>query len=513
MVAHVDTLALVGLVGTPVQVEVQVSGGLQGVFVIGLPSNAVKESRDRVRGAFHALGLSMPDKRIMVNLSPADVAKDGSHYDLPIAVGMLLAFGIVPADAADGWCVMGELGLDGSVRAVAGTLPAALHAKASGARTMVVPAANAAEAAWASGDAGGSGGMAVLGVSNLAELVRHLRGEALLTPVSPKAGGQAAATLGMDLADIRGQEGAKRAGEIAAAGGHHLLLSGPPGSGKSMLAARLPSLLPPLTPGEALEVSMIHSVAGLLPAEQGLLTGRPFRDPHHSASSVALTGGGLRAKPGEMSLAHRGILFLDELPEFPRAVLETLRQPLETGTITIARASAHVTYPARFQLIAAMNPCACGYVGDATKGCKQQPGCAAVYQNRLSGPLLDRFDLRVNVPPVKATDLSLPAAKEGTAAVAARVATARRRQQARLAALSGPSLTCNAELSGAALEACCELNAECRTMLNTAAERMGLSARGYHRVLRVARTIADLAESDAIAKPHVAEALAYRVQG
>lgn len=508
MVAQVRTLALQGLGGLPVQVEVQVTGGLQGIYIIGLPSGAVKESRDRVRGAFHALGIALPDKRVTVNLSPADLAKDGSHYDLPIALGLLLAFGIVPADAADSLVAMGELGLDGSIRPVQGCLPAALHAAASGARWMVVPAANAAEAAWAGQD----GGMGIIGPASLGQLVRHLRGDELLPAVRPGLRQDTPASAAApDLSDIRGQEGAKRAAEIAAAGGHHLLMSGPPGSGKSMLAARLPGLLPPLSPAEALEISMIHSVAGTLHGD-GLVTARPFRDPHHSASAVALTGGGLKAKPGEMSLAHRGVLFMDEFPEFPRAVLETLRQPLETGSITISRASAHVTYPARFQLIAAMNPCPCGFLGDPAKGCKKQPVCGQDYTNKLSGPLLDRFDLRVSVPAVKTSDLALPPAKEGTAQVAARVAAARALQRTRygsLAADGGP--LCNAELSGRLLDTFCPLDTESRTLLHTAAERMGLSARGYHRVLRVARTLADLAGDAALRKPHVAEALAYRV--
>ena len=519
MVVHVATFALQGLHAGPVQVEVQLSSGLAGIYIIGLPSNAVKESRDRVRGACHALGIALPDKRVTVNLAPADLAKDGSHYDLPIALAVLAGFGVLPAENLANVAAMGELGLDATLRPVPGCLPAGLAAAAAGMHWLLVPAANAAEAAWASQppeifaengpSQGMSVGMGVLGVPDLASIVRHLRGEALLVASTPGQQAQPNLELRGDLADIRGQEGAKRAAEIAAAGGHHLLLSGPPGSGKSMLAARLPGLLPPLSPHEALEVSMIHSVAGVLPSG-GLVRQRPFRDPHHSASSVALTGGGLKARPGEMSLAHRGVLFLDELPEFPRPVLETLRQPLETGTIMIARANHHVSYPARFQLIAAMNPCACGFLGDAAKGCKQQPGCGQTYQTRLSGPLLDRFDLRIRVPAVKVADLALPPAKDTTAHVARRIAAARARQTERLNALNHQGLVSNADLHGAALEAACPLAPEPRQTLHNAAERLGLSARGYHRVIRVARTIADLAGEDAIAQPHVLEALSYR---
>jgi magnesium chelatase family protein len=503
MVSIVTTLALQGLEATPVRVEAQVSGGEFGIHVVGLASGAVRESRERVRGAFHALGLSLPPKRVTINLSPADLAKDGSHYDLPMAVAILATLGVVPADSGDGWAMMGELGLDGTVRAVSGCLPAAVQAggmaESHGIRGFVCPAANAEEAAWS--------GVTVLGIGSLGQLIRHLRGEEVVAPTLPSARAPAALREMGDLRDIRGQEIAKRAAELAAAGGHHLLMSGPPGSGKSMLAARMPGLLPPLSAAEALEVSMIHSVAGVLGVEGGgLVRTRPFRDPHHSASAVALTGGGMKAKPGEMSLSHRGVLFLDELPEFPRPVLETLRQPLETGAITISRANSHVTYPARFQLIAAMNPCSCGHYGDASKGCKGA-ACAAAYQAKLSGPLLDRFDLKLAVPAVKASDLSLPPAKEGTADVAARVAKARALQTARYEG----KIVCNAELSGSLLDVFCPLDTESRTVLNTAAERYGLTARGYHRVVRVARTLADLAGEENIRRPHVVEALAYRV--
>jgi magnesium chelatase family protein len=503
MVVRVQTVALEGLNVSTVPVEVQVTPGVVGMTIIGLPSGAVRESRDRVRGAFHALGLSFPAKRITVNLAPANLEKDGSHYDLPIALGLLMALGVVPADAADGLMLLGELGLDGRVNPVVGCLPAAIHGLGEGVRSLGVPAANAAEAAWAAP----AGELAVLGIESLGSLIKHLRGDEILAPV------RAAARNGLlnhttDLADVRGQESAKRALEVAAAGGHHLLMSGPPGSGKSMLASRLPGLLPPLTATEALEVSLIHSVAGTLGGE-GLVTTRPFRDPHHSASPASLTGGGIKAKPGEMSLSHRGILFLDELPEFPRTVLETLRQPLENGNISIARASAHVTYPARFQLVAAMNPCRCGHLGDQTKGCKKQPGCALEYQNKLSGPLLDRFDLRIPVPAVAASDLSLPPAREGTVQVAARVAMARGKQTARY----GGKITCNAELQGKLLDEFCPLDEESRKLLNHAADKLGLSARGYHRIIRVARTIADLAGEEHIRRPQVAEALAYRGLG
>jgi magnesium chelatase family protein len=508
MVARVLTVALEGLKVTTVPVEVQVTPGLAAFNVIGLPSGAVRESRDRVRGAFHALGLSLPAKRITVNLAPANVEKDGSHYDLPIALGLLIALGAVPSDAAEDWLVLGELGLDGRVNPVVGCLPAAIHALGEGLRALGVPQANAAEAAWAAPE----GELGVYGLAHLGPFIRHLRGEEVLPPTRAQAH-TSASPGGPDLADVRGQETAKRALEVAAAGGHHLLMSGPPGSGKSMLAARLPGLLPRLGAAEALEVSLIHSVAGMLGAADGgcgLVTTRPFRDPHHSASPASLTGGGLKAKPGEMSLAHRGVLFLDELPEFPRPVLETLRQPLETGSITIARANTHVTYPARFQLIAAMNPCRCGHLGDDKKGCKKQPGCAAEYQNRLSGPLLDRFDLRVTVPGVAARDLSLPPAREGTAQIAGRVAAARASQTRRFGK-QGPA--CNAELQGQMLDAFCPLDGESRQLLNHAAEKLGLSARGYHRVIRVARTIADLAAEQNIRRPHLAEALAYRGLG
>lgn len=502
MVARAETVAFRGTDVLSVGVEVQMTSGLPAFSIVGLADKAVSESRERVRAALSALGLALPAKRITVNLAPADLLKEGAHFDLPIALALLGAMDVIPDSEAAGFVTLGELGLDGGLRAVAGVLPAAVHAGAKN-LGLICPQVQGSEAAWA-------GDVRVLAPNNLLDLINHFKGTCVLAPptipdLTPDAVGVDTGGA-LDLADIKGQETAKRALEIAAAGGHNMLLIGPPGSGKSMLAARLPTILPPLSPAEALDVSMIHSLAGTLP-QGGLVTRRPFRDPHHGASSPAIIGGGTRAKPGEVSLAHRGVLFLDELPEFSRQTLEALRQPAETGTVTVARVNAHVTYPARFQLIAAMNPCRCGHLGDAARDCGRAPRCAKDYQAKISGPLYDRIDLVVDVPPVLAADLSLPRATETSRHVADRVAAARDIQNARY---DGFGITANAEASGQALEDTQRLSDGARNALANAADDFRLTARGYHRMVRVARTIADLDRAPTILPVHVSEALSFR---
>ena len=498
MVAVAYTVAFEGVEARPVQVQCAVTPGVPAFSIVGLPDKAVSEARDRVRTALTSLSIALPSKRITINLSPADMPKEGSHFDLPIALGLLAALDIVPKDAVAQTVALGELSLDGGLVPVLGALPAAMAA-AEEDRILLCPRASGAEAAWVEA-------CNVLGASNLLEIIRHFSGQEILEPAKP--GEVRTDPSARDLRDVKGQERAKRALEIAAAGRHHLMMIGPPGSGKSMLAARLPSLLPPLTAVEALETSMIHSIAGLL-TDGGIYRTRPFREPHHTASMAALIGGGRGAKPGEISLAHNGVLFMDEFPEFPRAVLETLRQPVETGEVMVARANAHIRYPCRFLLVAAANPCRCGHLADADRACSKAPNCGEDYLGRISGPMMDRFDLRIDVPAVAYSDLDLPPSGDTSAEVAARVAQARAVQETRFAAY--PELRTNADAEGNLLEGIATLDTDSRELMTRAADRFGLSARGYHRVLRVARTIADLDGAADVLRPHVAEALSYRM--
>ena len=496
MISSTNTVAFLGINVLKIKIEVQITNGLPAFTIVGLGDKAITESRERVRAALHSIGLELPAKRITVNLAPADVSKEGTHYDLPIAMALLSAMNIVDNELIKNTFMMGELGLDGSIRSVLGVLPAAVIAKKEDI-LFICPMEQGPEAVL-------SEHKKIVAPRDLGSLLAHLKGETELS--YPKRAPDRTPLKYLDLLDVKGQEPARRVLEIAAAGGHNMLMIGPPGTGKSMLASRLSSILPKLSKDEMLEVSQIHSIAGQL-KENTLITERPFRAPHHSATMVSLVGGGAKARPGEISLAHRGVLFLDELPEFNRSVLEALRQPIETGVITVSRANAHLTYPARFQLITAMNPCKCGYLGQANSECAKAPQCGIDYMSKISGPFLDRIDLQIEVPAVQPWELSYLRPGESSIKVLERVQRALDFAKKRF---EGTSITKNADADGTFLEQHALLEPDAVKVLQLAAEKFKLSARGYHRTIRVARTIADLALSETIHRIHVQEALAYR---
>ncbi|MBF0624996.1 MAG: YifB family Mg chelatase-like AAA ATPase [Magnetococcales bacterium] len=504
MLARVETVALTGITARRVEVEVDLGPGLPGLNLVGLPDGAVREARDRVRSALHNSGFRLPARRIIINLAPADLPKEGGAYDLPMAVGLLTAAGRLPQAALERRLFLGELSLDGRLKPVPGCLPAALFLREQGLEELVVPPENAPEGALVPG-------LRVIAPPTLLALVRHLLGEERLDPAPPTRWERwlgAREESGPDMAAVKGQEYARRALEVAAAGGHNLVMSGPPGSGKTLLARCMPGILPPLTLDEALEVTAVYSVAGHLSRSRPLIGCRPFRSPHHTASQVALVGGGGRPLPGEVSLSHHGVLFLDELTEFTRPTLEVLRQPLEAREVTISRAQRSARFPAAFQLLAAFNPCPCGHLGDPHHDCHCSRVQVERYRSRLSGPLLDRIDLHVAVTAVPFEELTALEPGEASAAVAARVSRAREVQQRR----NGPRLL-NCALDGPTLERLVPLGDQSLALLRGASQRLGFSARAFHRILRVARTIADLEESERVHPPHLAEAIQYRLEG
>ena len=496
MITRAFSVCFEGIEPQLVEIECAISPGLPAFSVIGLPDKAVSEARDRIRSALGALSIALPSRRITINLSPADMPKEGSHLGLPIALALLAALNIITHEDSEGALAIGELSLDGRLQPVVGALPAALKAAELG-KDLYCPETSGAEAAWVDATR-------VFATKSLMAIIQHLTGQA---PREPAVARQITPQKSMlDMADVRGQERAKRALEIAAAGRHHVFLVGPPGSGKSMMAARMAGILPPLNAMEALETSMIQSVAGFWGSD-GIQSTRPFRERHHTASMAAIVGGGKGAKPGEISLAHNGILFLDELPEFPRHVLETLRQPLETGEVMISRANAHVKYPCKFSLIAAANPCKCGFMTDPDQACGRAPNCGNDYLGRISGPLMDRFDLRIEVPVVRFQDLSLPASGERSHVIAKRVLEARALQDTRF---SKTEIATNSDLKGDAMDRLIKMDEDAKTYLEQAAIKLNLTARGFHRVIRVSRTIADLEQSENVARHHVGEAISFR---
>ena len=502
MLASVMSMGLAGIDGFVVTVEAYSVNGMPMYELVGLPDAAVKESRERVRAAMASCGLSMPLSRLTINLAPADVKKEGPAYDLPIALAILAVSGVIDAQALEGVVVVGELSLFGNVCGVRGALSMAIAAKERGMKAILLPAQNAKEAACVEG-------LDVLPVATLGEAVDHLRGRKRIQPmpVRPYAQLLKERRTNSDFADVRGQKSAKRALEIAAAGGHNVLMIGPPGSGKTMMARCLPGILPDMTLPEALEVTRIHSAAGELAADSGLMLERPFRAPHHTVSAVALVGGGSKARPGEISLAHQGVLFLDELPEYDRAALEAMRQPLEDGFVSVVRIAAQARYPARSMLIAAMNPCPCGNYGSKTQPCRCTPKEIKRYLGRISGPLLDRIDMQLEVAAVPVKEITAKAQEESSAVIRERVQRARQRQQLRYA---GMGVGCNAELSARQVTEVCQLDSACQAIIERACERYNLSMRAVSRIMKVSRTIADLAGEETIGRAHVLEALAYR---